>query len=333
MQMAKSMQTTLGILGIIANIAVYSYILGAMISLPTVVYYIRIGATSYAIYMILLGMLVASIIACILGVRNKVFKLLKFFLAEIVLLLSLIFLNGQIRFGLALPIDSLAPIAQTNVSETLEFISANKDTVILGIAGFSVISFLIWWLIAKEVKGLKLAKGLVIAFLVTFIISSVLIARNPAVLDDFLMCNDVSVVLENSVDLRQYPTNPQIIETTKDHPQSIVLVIGESFTKYHSSLYGYEKKTNPCLQRYVDEGSVVVFDSVESPCVSTTPTFKYLLNTYTRKSKGKWYESTTIQEYFHKAGYHLTWISNQQQYGAFNNSGGFIQALGKGIFS
>ena len=54
MQMAKSMQTTLGILGIIANIAVYSYIL-------------RIGATSYAIYMILLGMLVASIIACILG--------------------------------------------------------------------------------------------------------------------------------------------------------------------------------------------------------------------------------------------------------------------------
>lgn len=67
MQMAKSMQTTLGILGIIANIAVYSYILGAMISLPTVVYYIRIGATSYAIYMILLGMLVASIIACILG--------------------------------------------------------------------------------------------------------------------------------------------------------------------------------------------------------------------------------------------------------------------------
>ena len=319
MQMAKSMQTTLGILGIIANIAVYSYILGAMISLPTVVYYIRIGATSYAIYMILLGMLVASIIACILGARNKVFKLLKFFLAEIVLLLSLIFLNGQIRFGLALPIDSLAPIAQTNVSETLEFISANKDTVILGIAGFSVISFLIWWLIAKEVKGLKLAKGLVIAFLVTFIISSVLIARNPAVLDDFLMCNDVSVVLENSVDLRQYPTNPQIIETTKDHPQSIVLVIGESFTKYHSSLYGYEKKTNPCLQRYVDEGSVVVFDSVESPCVSTTPTFKYLLNTYTRKSKGKWYESTTIQEYFHKAGYHLTWISNQQQYGAFNN--------------
>ena len=28
---------------------------------------------------------------------------------------------------------------------------------------------------------------------------------------------------------------------------NLILVIGESFSKYHSSLYGYEHKTNPKL--------------------------------------------------------------------------------------
>ena len=39
------------------------------------------------------------------------------------------------------------------------------------------------------------------------------------------------------------------VEKTDQKAPLIVLVIGESFNKYHSSLYGYDLKTNPLLEK------------------------------------------------------------------------------------
>ena len=41
------------------------------------------------------------------------------------------------------------------------------------------------------------------------------------------------------------------VENSDQHAPLIVLVIGESFNKYHSSLYGYELKTNPLLEKRI----------------------------------------------------------------------------------
>ena len=49
-------------------------------------------------------------------------------------------------------------------------------------------------------------------------------------------------------DLKQYLQNPSI-EKVNEGPKNIVMVIGESFSKHHSSLYGYEKNTNPTLSK------------------------------------------------------------------------------------
>lgn len=303
----------------VANIAVYAYLLGGVLCVPTVIYYARLGSTVYSIYIILLSLLLSSVIACLLCVRNIIFKCMKLVLAVVLLFLCVVFVNGQIRFGLALPIDSLAPVAQTNNSEALEFIEENLCLALLGFLFFLTALIIIWFLIFRDVKNVIFARLLTISYVITLVVSIFAIVRNPVVIDDFMMCNNVAIIFENSVDLREHLTNPEVGETTPNHPRNIVLIIGESYTKYHSSLYGYNKPTNPCLQRYVDDGSLVVFDSIESPCLSTTPTFMFLLNTHTRNKKGKWYESVTIQEFFHNAGYHLTWISNQQQFGAFNN--------------
>lgn len=43
---------------------------------------------------------------------------------------------------------------------------------------------------------------------------------------------------------------------------TIVVVIGESFSVYHSSLYGYDKNTNPLLSKYKEDGSLFLFDNV-----------------------------------------------------------------------
>ena len=48
-----------------------------------------------------------------------------------------------------------------------------------------------------------------------------------------------------------------------------VVVIGESYSVYHSSLMGYKKETNPLLQKRVDDGSLQVFDNAISIACGT----------------------------------------------------------------
>ena len=75
---------------------------------------------------------------------------------------------------------------------------------------------------------------------------------------------------EKCPDLRDYRQNPDVI-CSNDSPDNIVLVIGESFTKWHSSLYGYEKETNPLLGRMVADSTLFVYENVKSACTSTIP--------------------------------------------------------------
>jgi len=57
--------------------------------------------------------------------------------------------------------------------------------------------------------------------------------------------------------------NLLVRQTLSDRP-TIVVVVGESFSIYHSSLYGYKKMTNPLLMEYKNEGSLFLFDNVVS---------------------------------------------------------------------
>lgn len=45
-----------------------------------------------------------------------------------------------------------------------------------------------------------------------------------------------------------------------DHAPNVIVVIGESFSKYHCSLYGYKKQTYPFLEARKDGGEVVVMN-------------------------------------------------------------------------
>ena len=44
-------------------------------------------------------------------------------------------------------------------------------------------------------------------------------------------------------DLKDYAVHPQLLTLSEKKPKNIVMIIGESFSKTHSSLYGYHKNT------------------------------------------------------------------------------------------
>lgn len=109
---------------------------------------------------------------------------------------------------------------------------------------------------------------------------------------------------------------------------NIVLVIGESYNKHHSQLYGYDKPTTPRQMALHDEGSLVAFTDVVSTWNLTSFVFKHMLSLYAVGDSGEWCDQPLFPEVFRKAGYHVTFVTNQFESKAkeaiYDFSGGFF---------
>lgn len=91
----------------------------------------------------------------------------------------------------------------------------------------------------------------------------------------------------------------------------IILILGESFNKRHSSLYGYPLATNPKLEKRKEAGGLFVFTDVISAFNSTSATIQYLLSTRSAEPGNYWTEEPLFPMFFRKAGYKVFWLDNQ----------------------
>ena len=109
---------------------------------------------------------------------------------------------------------------------------------------------------------------------------------------------------------------------------TIVLVIGESYNKHHSQLYGYNKATTPRQMALEAEGSLVKFTDVVSTWNLTSFVFKHMMSLYAVGDSGEWCDQPLFPEVFRKAGYHVTFVTNQFEPKAkeavYDFSGGFF---------
>ena len=109
---------------------------------------------------------------------------------------------------------------------------------------------------------------------------------------------------------------------------TIVLVIGESYNKHHSQLYGYDKATTPRQVALEAEGSLVKFTDVVSTWNLTSFVFKHMMSLYAVGDSGEWCDQPLFPEVFRKAGYHVTFVTNQFEPKAkeavYDFSGGFF---------
>lgn len=108
----------------------------------------------------------------------------------------------------------------------------------------------------------------------------------------------------------------------------IVFIIGESFNKRHAQLYGYDKTNMPNQVRMEQEGALVKFSDVVAPWNLTSFVFKHLMTTYCVGDEGDWCDYPLFCEIFRKAGYRVTFLTNQFQTKAkeavYDFSGGFF---------
>ena len=119
-----------------------------------------------------------------------------------------------------------------------------------------------------------------------------------------------------------------VVDSCSYRVPNIVLIIGESYNKHHSQLYGYDKPTTPRQVQLAEEGSLVAFSDVVAPWNLTSFVFKNVMSLHAVGDSGEWCDMPLFPEVFRKAGYHVTFITNQFQSKAkeavYDFSGGFF---------
>ena len=128
----------------------------------------------------------------------------------------------------------------------------------------------------------------------------------------------------------------RLVETSKDvkvdscsyRSPHIVLIIGESYSRHHSQQYGYFMPTTPRQIARQKTGLLVKFSDVVSPYNLTSFVFKNVFSMHVVGQKGEWCDYPLFPELFRKAGYHVSFLTNQflpkAKEAVYDFSGGFF---------
>ena len=92
---------------------------------------------------------------------------------------------------------------------------------------------------------------------------------------------------------------------------TVILVIGESYSKSHSNLYGYLHQTNPRLKKEQQKGNLFVYNDVLSPNMHTLEALRNIFSTNSVGNSEKWYDYPFFPAIFHQAGYQVLFWDNQ----------------------
>ena len=110
--------------------------------------------------------------------------------------------------------------------------------------------------------------------------------------------------------------------------KNIVLIIGESMGPHHSQQYGYFMNTTPRQVALEKSGLLVPFSDVVAPWNLTSFVFKNIFSMHVVGQKGEWCDYPLFPQLFRKAGYHVSFITNQflpqAKEAVYDFSGGFF---------
>ncbi len=255
-----------------------------------------------------------------------------FALIDFALSLACFLTNGQ-----SVNIDTFSMVMGTNSEEAKEFFTFYFPWWKMLILAASVAALWLFYAKGKRqaAQGGRTARWGVVAYMALVMLSCCVPQRE---LRKF--CSRIIplkyVVIARSYQpvgkLADYRHDASVVALTDKHPDRIVVIVGESFSKSHSSVYGYEHKTNPELERMAEEGNVYAFSRCVAPAPFTHLAFMHLFSLYDgNDQKGKWYERETLFDVFGQF-YDIRWISNQNSHGMHDNVQAAYAALSDSVW-
>ncbi len=112
----------------------------------------------------------------------------------------------------------------------------------------------------------------------------------------------------------------EILADEHDIPK-VIFILGESTSRHHMQLYGYDLPTTPNLSRREQAGELTAFSSVTSPYAGTMAVMRTLFSFYDNDAAGMWYDYGNIFDILREAGVHTSWLSNQESSGFYGSIG------------
>lgn len=278
------------------------------------------GATSnYVYYTSLLSapMLLIAIPILFPGL-TKIYAIL---LAVIYFVAAFITNAHIILYKAEMPPSTYYAIWETTITESTDFI---KEYISIPIVGYNLLLLAVVVYLLSRIKRpyCKIAikdRLLLVSLLFLFNLFGNTFQYNipNKFISSYIQFKAELSKFQDSFEFRKKnPLSQQPAINCSDDTLTFVLVIGESASKYHQGLYGYQRNTNPLLTSIKDE--LFIFDSVISPHTHTNPALAKVLSFANFESMEPLFSKRSLIEYFKDAGFKTFWISNQQFANEFN---------------
>lgn len=294
-----------------------------LISAADVVFWSIHGNPLFGAYMGAHGFVYAYVVVCIAGVfgtRTKKIYQFVFLALGVVNLIADSFAHYIMHSGFTQ--DIVAIIRGTNPSEGTEFMSMylKPDIIAFIILCFALLP-LIDWVVARKNGSRTNWFSYSLSIVLLLSIAFIGIRRSQNWETVFLHKIVAFATYNPPEDLTPYRSTPAI-QSDGDSPQIIALIIGESLSRDHCSLYGYDKVTTPYLSQMVTDSLVYAYNNITAAFYHTGGAFPRIMSTYSEGGNGtdRWYESVFLEDITTAMGYKSVWVSNQSSSGVCDNS-------------
>lgn len=264
-------------------------------------------------------------------------KIAKYILFALFTLIGMIDMVCYKTTGIAISPNIMTTWLQTNSNEAFEAFSSYITYVLISPAIlFLLLPLCIWWL--KRI-GFTINRHIALFIAGITIISTVYGIENKIYIykthalktdDTMVMVCDYKEIsreylphyrlLYSVKEISRFSNMRESLEKNMETAQIdscsfdspiIVLLIGESYNRHHSSLYGYDKETTPRQQQMFNNGELYRFNDVISSYNLTFKSFQNMLSLYNYDKKHNWYDYPLVTTLFRKAGYEVSFFSNQ----------------------
>ena len=133
--------------------------------------------------------------------------------------------------------------------------------------------------------------------------------------DEYSMIRCVNVTRFAIKDLNIRKNSNKIATVIKNNSDidNVVLVMGESSTRSHLSVYGYYLKTTPYLEEWNSSENLIAFDNVISSFCGTNPSSASMFTFRNYENNMPWNKSENLISIMNECQYKTYWISNQEK--------------------
>lgn len=273
--------------------------------------------------------------------KSKVVKWLAYFIIYVLFIFELIL---EQLFGMNISPEVIVLLVETNIRESMEFMESMKGkSQWIGIPIY-LLCIIVLNLFAERyhekinnklkdtltAKGLKVVAAILLIGGVVFSYHYIALfrcqemnevdewrshMRHPDDLVTKLVVSfyDISLSEKEMTNVILLSEQKESLKITSDSDSlNIIVIIGESYIREHSPLYGYPLQTTPFLSQEKENGRLFVFTDVVSPYNQTTRVIRNMLSCNSLGDGESWASAPPFTALYKKGGYHVVLYDNQK---------------------